>query len=210
MTFQRKIFFSAIILAAGQSRRFGEQKILLPLGKSTVIENTVDNICKSKVNEVIVVSGYETDLLDELLKRRKTRIVFNKNYFVGIGSSIACGVKFISEESNAIVIFLADQPLISSSIINKLLDSYTISNNSILYPVYNNKKGHPVIFSVKYKIELMKLNGDRGAKKIIKKNPEDITEINVSTDEILKDIDTLEDYNSLSNIKKRTNYLGNV
>ena len=169
------------------------------MGKSTVIENTVDNVCKSKVDQVIVVTGHEADHFKVLLKGRKTRSIFNKDHATGMGSSIVCGVKSISEKSNAIIIFLADQPFISTELINRLLSSYTVSNKDILYPVYNNKKGHPVIFSIKYRNDLLKLKGDKGAKEIIKNNPEDIVEINVDTDEILKDIDTPEDYHSLFN-----------
>ncbi len=199
MTFQKKIFFSAVVLAAGHSKRFGKQKLLLPIGKTTVIENIVDSICRSKVDQVVVVTGYKADYLKMLLKGRKIKLIFNKDHVTGMSSSIVCGVKSISGKNNAIVFFLADQPLVSTELINRLLSSYAVSNKGILYPVYNNIKGHPVIFSIKYKNDLMKLRGDKGAREIIKNNPTDIAKIMVDTDEILKDIDTPEDYHSLFN-----------
>jgi len=188
-----------VVLAAGHSKRFGKQKLLLPIGKTTVIENIVDSICRSKVDQVIVVTGYKADYLKMLLKGRKIKLIFNKDHATGMSSSIVCGVKSISGKNNAIVFFLADQPLVSTELINRLLSSYAVSNKGILYPVYNNIKGHPVIFSIKYKNDLMKLRGDKGARGIIKNNPTDIAKIMVDTDEILKDIDTPEDYHSLFN-----------
>ena len=197
MVFKRKIFFSAVVLAAGKSRRFGGQKLLMPMGESTIVENTIDNICKSRVDHLIVVTGYEAKRFNMLKKKNKVQLVYNKEHASGMSSSIVCGVRSISKKSGAVIILLADQPFINTDIIDILLESYTCSEKGILYPVINKQRGHPVIFSMKYKNDLMGLKGDRGARDIINNNPDDIEEINVNTDNILKDIDTPFDYNDL-------------
>ena len=97
-----------------------------------------------------------------------------------MSASIRCGLKDISKDSDGVMIVLGDQPLIDTETINRLIGEFSSSRHGIVFPVYNRRMGHPVIFSTRYKPELSSLTGDFGAKKIIESHPEDILEVEVA------------------------------
>ena len=192
-------FVSAIVLAAGESKRMGTLKQLLPFGGSTIIEQVVNNTLESEVNEIIVVLGHQAKRIASRIAGKPLKIVLNRDYHQGISSSIKCGLNHISKTSDGVMIFLGDQPLIGKEIINKLVKEFATARHGIVTPVYNMRRGHPVIFAAKYKPELSRLEGDIGAKKVIEAHPEDILEVEVNSESIISDIDTENDYRSQKN-----------
>ena len=90
---------------------------------------------------------------------------------------------------------LADQPFIDSQTINHLIEAFGTHNKGIIIPIYQGRGGHPVIFAIKYKEELLRLKGDIGGREIIARHPNDILEVAVNCEGILIDIDTVESYN---------------
>ncbi len=192
-------FISALVLAAGESRRMGNAKLMLPLDKNSILDKTISNVLYSYLDEVVVVIGYRSDDFLKKINKKNIKVVLNPNFKEGISSSIIAGLTCISQKSHAIMIILADQPFISSYIINKMLIKFKESKKGILVPSYNNMQGHPVIFSLKYKEELLKLKGDVGGKEIIKRFPWDVLEIPIHSKNIHIDIDTPEDYKKYKN-----------
>lgn len=190
---------SAIVLAAGTAKRMARPKQLLPLGNSTVLERAVDSILDSRIDEVIVVVGYLASEMANLLANRPVKIVVNPDYHRGMSTSIVSGLSLVSESSKAVMIALADQPYIDSLIVNQLIEAHTTSNKGITLPVYKGKRGHPVIFDIKYKDELRALEGDVGGRQIINKHLEDVLEVAVNNDSVLVDIDTTNMYRRLKN-----------
>jgi molybdenum cofactor cytidylyltransferase len=185
---------SAIVLAAGESKRLGRPKLLLPLGNSTILEQTIDNLLSSKVSEVVVVVGYSSEEMTRIIVDRPVKIAVNPIYKRGMSTSIITGLNLVNNKSDAIMIMLADQPFIGSRIINKLIREFIDNNKGIVFPTYQSNQGHPVIFATKYKAELLKLEGDVGAREIIKKHANDILEIAVNSESVYVDIDTVSDY----------------
>ncbi len=173
-------------------------KQLLPLGNSTVLERAVDSILDSRIDEVIVVVGYLASEMANLLANRPVKIVVNPDYHRGMSTSIVSGLSLVSESSKAIMIALADQPYIDSLIVNQLIEAHTTSNKGITLPVYKGRRGHPVIFAVGYKGELLNLKGDVGGREIINRHPDDVLEVAVNCEGILLDIDTMENYTSIT------------
>lgn len=190
---------SAIVLAAGTAKRMARPKQLLPLENSTVLERAVDSILDSRIDEVIVVVGYLASEMANLLANRPVKIVVNPDYHRGMSTSIVSGLSLVSESSKAVMIALADQPYIDSLIVNQLIEAHTTSNKGITLPVYKGKRGHPVIFDIKYKDELRALEGDAGGRQIINKHLEDVLEVAVNNDSVLVDIDTTNMYRRLKN-----------
>jgi molybdenum cofactor cytidylyltransferase len=174
----------------------GRTKQLLPWGNSTIIEQVVSNTLESKVDEVIVVLGYQADSIAPRIADKPVKVVLNRDYHQGISSSIRCGLDFISEDSDGVMIVLGDQPLIGKETINKLVEEFAKSRHGIAAPVYRRRIGHPVIFAARYKPELSRLAGDVGAKKIIESHPDDILEVEASSESIFIDIDNERDYRS--------------
>ncbi len=172
----------------------GKTKQLLPFGDSTVIEQVVSNTLESKVDDIIVVLGYQAERIAPLISAKPVKVVVNPDYQQGMSSSIKCGLNHAAKASDAVMIFLGDQPLISKEIIDKLVEAFANSKQGIVAPVYKGRRGHPVIFDARYKPELSRLAGDTGAKKIVEAHPEDTLEVEVNSESIITDINTKSDY----------------
>jgi len=183
-----------IILSAGESKRMGTPKQLLPWGKTIILQQVIDNAAASHLDKVLLVIGAHADEIDsKITVSSKTMIVVNHDFKEGMSSSVKCGVKNKPAGTEAFMLLLGDQPFISPAIIDRVLDEYRKSKRGIVIPVYNGKRGHPVIFAAKYKLELLAI-ADNGAKAIVNNHPYDILEVPLDAPEILTDIDTPRDY----------------
>ena len=191
---KNNIFTSALILAAGESKRMGKTKLILPIDKQSILNRTISNVISSSLNEVVVVIGCKANVLTDEIRSLGVKIVLNPNFKEGLSTSIISGLNQISERSEAFMVILGDQPFIGSVIINKIINKFKESKKGIVAPSYNGKLGHPVIFSLKYKEEFFKLKGDVGGKAIIQMYKNDVMDVPVSSEKILIDIDTPEDY----------------
>lgn len=187
---------SAIFLAAGESKRMGKPKLLLPFNDSTILEQSVDNLLNSRVDEVIVVVGNKAREMTEKLAKRPVRIAVNPAYREGMSTSIVRGLSMIDRKTLAVMLVLADQPLIDKETINQLIETFLSHDKGIAIPAYQGKRGHPIIFSAKYKEELRELKGDAGGRQIIRGHPDDVLEVAVNSPSINIDIDTPENYHS--------------
>ena len=187
---------SAILLAAGESKRMDKPKQLMPLGKTTILEQTIDNLLGSRVSEVIVVLGYRAEEAMKKIAVKPIKITINPAYHRGMSTSIVTGLNLVDDRAQAVMLALADQPFIDSPTINRLVEEFFSHNKGIAIPVYRGRRGHPVIFAIKYKEELLELTGDVGGRQIIRQHPDDILEVAVNSESIITDIDTTSDYQS--------------
>ncbi len=182
---------SAILLAAGESKRMGKLKQLMPLGNTTIVEQTIDNLLSSGVSEVIVVLGHRAEEVMKRIATRPIKIVVNPIYHQGMGTSIAAGLNLVDSRAQAVMLALGDQPFVDSQAINRLIEEFDSHDKGIAIPTYQGRRGHPLIFSIKYKAQLSGLKGDIGGREIIKEHPEDILEVAVECEGIVIDIDTM-------------------
>ena len=187
---------SAILLAAGESKRMGKPKQLMPMGKSTLLEQAIDNLLNSSVDETIVVVGHQAEEITGKIASRPLKIAINPDYRNGMSTSIIAGLILVNPRSQAVMLALADQPLVTSRTINQLIDAFKNHDKGIAVPTHRGTRGHPVIFDIKYKAELLKLKGDIGGREIVKNHPDDVLEVPVDTPSVISDIDTQEDYQS--------------
>jgi len=183
---------SGIILSAGESRRMGTSKPLLPFGEKTVIEIVLDNLLKVNLYEIIVVLGYQADRIIEIINQYPVKIVINERYKEGMLTSIQKGIESTDEKAEAFLIALVDQPFVSYSLIESLLEKY--ENNGIIIPCYNGKRGHPVIIPAKYRDEIFCLDLNIGLRQLIHSHEDEIIHISVLSDEVVRDMDFPEDY----------------
>jgi len=172
----------------------GKLKQLMPLGESTIIEQAIDNLSSSAVNEVIVVLGHKAEEIAETISAKPVKIVFNPNYGEGMSTSVIAGLTLVDPRAQAVMLALGDQPLVDSQTINRLIDEFHKSDKGIAIPTYKGKRGHPVILATGYKSELLELKGDIGAREIIKHHPQDVLEVAVDSESVISDIDTGDDY----------------
>ena len=189
---------SAIVLAAGLSTRMGEvNKLLLPFKEKTVIVSVVDNIINSGFEEVIVVTGYDAEKVQNLLKHLDTKIIYNENFKKGMTSSIQKGVSI--SKGDSYMICLGDMPFVTNGEylhIRTFFEKQRYLNEAcICVATYQNKKGNPVVFSSFYKNDILKQSNTEGCKEIILSNKQNVYSVEMNTANILKDIDTCDDYN---------------
>lgn len=189
---------SAILLAAGESNRMGQPKQLMPFGQSTIVGKTIDNLLNSAVSETIVVLGYREEEVRKTIAGKTVKIAINPDYQQGMSTSIIAGLKQVDKRARAILIALCDQPFVNSRTINSLIEAFIANNKGIIMPVYQGRRGNPVIFAIKYKGEILNLKGDVGGREIIKRHPDDVLEVAVNCEDILIDIDTMESYTSIT------------
>lgn len=187
---------SSILLAAGKSERMGKPKQLMPWRQSTMLEQVIDNLLASAVNEVIVVVGHRAEELIKTIAAKPVKLAANPDYEQGMSTSIRAGLNLVDSQTQAVMLALGDQPFIDSQIISRLIDEFYEHDKGIAIPTYQGSRGHPIIFAIKYKEELIKLTGDIGGRQIIKDHPDDILEVAVDSENILTDIDTRSDYQS--------------
>ena len=191
-----RVMISAIVLAAGQSRRMGQPKQLLEWQGSTLLQHVLRNVIRSIADETILVLGYEAEQIGKTLSGLPVRIVVNPDYPSGMASSLQRGLLAMEPISEAFMFVLADQPDVGPDMINAVIRTFrqTGLKRRIVRPVYRGMPGHPILMSADYRQDLLQLKGDVGARQILSDHPEDITEIEVDRDAVLVDMDTPEDY----------------
>ncbi len=189
-----KNMISAILLAAGESKRMGKPKLLMPFGNSTILEQSVDNLLHSRVGEVIVVLGYKAEEMTRLIGGKRVIVTINPHYHGGMSTSILAGISLISDKSDGIMLALADQPLVDSETVNCLIEALDTKQKGIIVPSYRGCRGHPVIFARKYRNELLNLKGDIGGRELIDRHCDDILEVAVDCEGVCIDIDTMDCY----------------
>ena len=186
---------SAILLAAGQSKRMnGENKLTKEIQDIPLIKHSVKNILFSSIDELIVVLGYQKEIIEKLIdKHKKIKFVFNEDFESGMSTSIKTGIKNLSKETDAFFICLGDMPLINKDIFNMLLKSKNLKE--IIVPTYKNEQGNPILFSISMKKKIMAIEGDVGAKKILELNKDKILNIETNDQSTTKNFNTLNDFN---------------
>ena len=187
---------SAIVLAAGQSKRMdGDNKLLKKYKKKYLINHILITLIKSTVDKIIVVLGFQdSKVRRRIVKNKKINFVFNKNYKSGMASSIKTGLKRISKKNIGFLIVQADMPLISKKIINSLCHGIRKKNKEIVAPIYKRNMGNPIGFKRSMTRILNKTSGDAGAKKMIKRNKKNLGLIRVNSKSIFKDFNTQRDF----------------
>ena len=192
---------SAILLAAGESKRMGRPKQMLAWKGKTLLRHVLENLIHSTVDEIILVLGHEAEAIQKSLTEFQIKIVINPDYQQGMASSLRQGLLAMDPGIEAFLVVLADQPGIGPEIINQIIDAFQRADprRGIARPVYRGLQGHPVLIGVRYLQEALQLQGDVGARQILMNHPEDILEIEADQEGILKDIDTHEEYQKYLN-----------
>ncbi len=186
----------AIILGAGESKRMGKPKLLLPFGDKTIIEHIVDNIEQSKADKILVVLGSHREEILSKIGDRRVETVTNYRYREGMLSSIQTGFEALPQDASAALVCLGDQPFISFSVFDDLIEAYGRTKKGIVLPVYEKRRGHPILIDMKHRQEILGLSPEIGLRALVHNHPEDVQEVAVDIPQILKDIDYPEDYQS--------------
>ncbi len=193
----RKI--AAIVLAAGESKRMGaENKLLVEFHGQPMIEHTVQNISSPLIDAILVVIGKDGNAIKSILGKYDLEYVENINYADGLSSSIICGLNQLDDGTEAALMVLGDMPMIPSTCLERLISAFDPgSGREICVPVYQGKRGNPVLWSRRFFHEMMQLEGDHGAKQLLYKYEDFVKEVQMPDAGVLLDFDTrasLEDF----------------
>ena len=200
---------SAIVLAAGESTRMGRHnKLLLPFENQPLIGHIVQTVLLSEVDEVVVVLGHQADRVREALTACDVAFAHNPRYREGMTTSIQAGVQAASEQTAGLMICLSDLPMIEPADLNQVMAAFREAVQQdprpIIRPVYQTQPGNPVIFSAHYKPAILAHQDLKGCQNIIKQNHAKVIKVEMTTDHVLRDVDTLDAYRALDPTDART------
>lgn len=188
----------AIILAAGASTRMKRQKLLLPYNGKTIIETVVENAARSVNTNILVVLGSHREQIQEQIVNYQVNFCVNENYMDGMLSSAICGFRALPDAAKAALIFLGDQPQIPSEVAGLVIETWLQSKKGIVMPTFNGRRGHPVLIETRYITEIEKLDPNKGLRTLSEIFKDDVIEVECDVPEILRDIDTPEEYEEIS------------
>ncbi len=196
---------SIIILAAGQSTRMGAQnKLLLPFAGKPMLQVILENLTPLPTLEKLVVVNPREQAVRQLIDAQHFRLVLNPDFADGISSSIKYGVWASSDATQGYLFYLADMPLIQQQTVLTLLDTFDSAHpRNIIIPVFQGRRGNPVLVGRAYRDKLLHLQGDVGARKLIAEiDANHIIEVAVDDEGILLDVDTREVYQTLQKFRE--------
>ncbi len=189
---------TGILLAAGMSQRMGCNKLLLPYHGRTVIEESLRQLQRSTVDQVIAVTGFEAERtstqIAPLLDQR-TSVIHNPDYALGRAGSINCALRALEARNGAALFMVADKPAVSTALIDRALAQFRTVQPGILYIKTPAGRGHPIIFARRMFSRLARLSGDLIGNDLLAENAGEIME--VPDGRIQLDLDTEEDYRQL-------------
>lgn len=185
---------SAIVLAAGESRRMGRQKVLLPFGDSTVLEEIVTAIEESQIGSGVVVTGHQPERVAQLLAGRNLSAVHNPAYSEGMLGSIRAGLRALPDDTRGVMLFLGDQPQVSVTLIDHLCSTYQPGSGQLCVPTYNGRRGHPLLFDRSYEDEILNDFDEVGLRGLLRRHEAKVCPIPWDNEAVLTDLDTPEDY----------------
>ena len=186
----------AVVLAAGESKRMGRPKQLLPYGASTILEIVLDKALASPVDGTLVVLGAAAERIAPLLSKRPVETVLNPDFRSGMLSSVRCGLRALPGSARAALIFLGDQPEVSPATARLVIEEYRRTARGIVLPVHRRRGGHPLLIDLKYRGEIGLLSAGIGLRELLSRHPDDTLRIEVDDPGVSLDIDTPEDYDA--------------
>lgn len=205
---------AAIILAAGSSSRMGggRHKLMLPLDGRPVLAHVIDATLASQARPIVVVIGHQSAQVRSQIEHFTTYkdivVIENAQFQEGMSSSLRLGIQTLlaSDYMNSQVyidstlILLGDQPLITSKIIDGLISAYRANGSLIVAPLYNGKRGNPVLFDNSLFPELIEVTGDEGGRTVLNHHRDEVELVEMGDTQANFDVDTWEAYEQVMKV----------
>ncbi len=186
---------SAVVLAAGRSRRMGQPKLVMPWGDETVIGHVVETLIMARIKDVVVVSGGASEEINQSLSGKPVRIIHNPEFSDReMLASFQLGLSEVGEKSQAALVVLGDQPQMQVRTIEAIMDAYRSSRPAIVVPSFQNRRGHPWLVDRSLWSSLLGLESDETLRNFLDEHRSEIEYIDSPDDTILRDLDTPADY----------------
>ena len=186
---------AAIVLAAGKSTRMGDDnKLLLKFNDKAMVSHVIDQLKMSNIADIIVVTGNEYAEVRKAISQ-KVEFTHNPDFKKGLSTSVKAGISALHSVCDGVMVCLGDMPYISQSVYDEILSAFL--EGHIIVPKSHGKIGNPILFSKEFFDDFQTLEGDKGARGLLKKYSEKVIKVEVGTDSILEDIDTPESYQDI-------------
>ena len=193
----RESQIAAIVLAAGGSARMGQSKQLLPINGQPMVRRVTATVCAANLAQVVVVTGAQAEAVKKALAGLPAEIVVNEAWAEGLSSSLRLGLRALRPEIQAALMVLADQPALTPELLNTLAKRYRATGAAIVLPVYQGRRGNPVLFDRALFADLLAVEGDQGGRAILACYASSIERVEVDDPSVLLDIDTRADYDKV-------------
>lgn len=185
---------TALILAAGQSKRMGQPKMLLPWGETTVLEKIIATFRAAGIEDILVVTGGDRERVEALVGE-SARTVFNPDYAEGeMLSSVQAGLAGLRPVTEAALIGLGDQPQVREGSVRAVVEEYRKSGASLVVPSFQMRRGHPWLVARPYWDEILAMRPPASLRDFLNHHAEKIRYVEIDNSSILQDLDTPEDY----------------
>jgi molybdenum cofactor cytidylyltransferase len=194
---------AAIVLAAGRSTRMAPHNKLLVADRAgkPMIARVVDNVLSSGARPVLVVTGHLSDDIRAALAGRPVTFVHAEDYARGLSASLKAGIVALPASAAAALVCLGDMPLVTGRMIDRIVAAYDPDEGrSIVVPTHQGKIGNPILWDRRYIPEILQLSGDGGARVLLQKHIEQVAEVEIGDDAVLRDFDTVD---SLATLPER-------
>ncbi|MBW0007471.1 MAG: nucleotidyltransferase family protein, partial [Sphingomonas sp.] len=182
---------AALLLAAGQSRRMGSNKLLEQIDGVAMVARTAQRLLASRAGPVVAVTGNQAEAVDAVLGRLPIERVHNPAFAEGLSTSLKRGLAALPADIDGVVVCLGDMPLIAGRDIDRLIAAFNpLEGRAIVVPTRRGKRGNPVLWARRFFAEMAELAGDVGAKHLIGEHADQVFEVEMDNDSVLVDIDT--------------------
>jgi molybdenum cofactor cytidylyltransferase len=189
---------AAVILAAGESRRMGRPKMLLPWGNGTVLGQVISTYQEAGLDDILVVIGGESERIGDIVKQHRARTVFNEQFSSGeMLSSLQCGLRSLSTdqtEVEAALIGLGDQPQVQARCVRQICEIFRTKPARLIVPSFEMRRGHPWLVERSLWSELLALMPPQSPRDFLNLHAAEILYVEMDTASILADLDTPQDY----------------
>jgi molybdenum cofactor cytidylyltransferase len=185
---------AAVVLAAGRSTRMGgPNKLVAEVEGKPLVRIAVEQALASRASPVVVVTGHQRQEVEAAIAGLDVKVVHNPDFAQGLGTSLKAGVAALPAENDGAIICLADMPQVNAALIDKLIGAFDPGNGAlVVLPTLDGKRGNPVLWSRRFFPDLMAIEGDVGARNLIARYAEAVTEVPVDGDAAFTDVDTPE------------------
>lgn len=188
---------AAVVLAAGQSRRMGQPKMLLPWGETTVLGQVLRTLQESGLEEILVVRGAEEEKIANIATAHGAHSVFNPDFARGeMLSSLQVGLRALEANAKveAALVCLGDQPQVQVRSVQQVIEHFLASHSGLVVPSYRMRRGHPWLVERHFWGEILAMPPTETARDFLERHAAEIEYVNVPGPDVLSDLDTPDDY----------------
>lgn len=184
---------AAVILAAGDAKRMGQLKQLLPFNGQPMVRRVTEAVCTAGLAQTVAVVGAQADDVQRALAGLPVEIIVNEAWREGMSTSLRAGLRALRPDIRAVLVVLADQPALTPTLLRVLVDRYRATGAPLIAPFYHGRRGNPVLFDRSLLPELLAVTGDQGGREVIARHQEEMEQLKVDDPAVILDVDTAQD-----------------